>query len=787
MQQQMLKIIAYGRVQGVGFRPNVCRIAKRLGLAGWVRNLGGQVELLVRGQESSCQSFLEQVKALPEPAMVERLELKAITEAEFVELYEQKALKQEDSFFAVASLGKALKPIAPADLALCPKCQKEMLNKTNRRHGYAYISCAQCGPRYTIMERLPYDRQNTSMKAFELCPACAQEYRDMLNRRGHAETISCNHCGPQLQGKCKSDNMTFTSVEALTKAQELLAAGKIILVKAIGGFNLVCRADLEKVVAELRELKQRPTKPFAIMVASVEQAKVYCQVNAKEAEILTSAVRPIVLLSKKQEITALLPNNVAGGCAELGVFLPSMGFYTQLCANNLPLIVTSCNFSGAPIIFKDEDAERFYEEQELVEGLFTYDRDILRPADDSVVRVLHKGKKDTVQVLRRTKGYMPEPITLANTDCLATTEILAVGAQMEPSVALSIGERIYPAQLPGDIEEEKTELQWRATVEDWQQLLQGKPQLIVGDLHPDYASTRLGESLARERKLPFLQVQHHHAHALAVMAEKQLEGPVLAVCFDGTGYGFDGTVWGGEFLLCTEDDFERVDHLEAIPMVGGDGSMQQAWKSALCYVANLEKKTTEAYKNDLARLALQLDERYPLVKAALNNKINTIYNSSMGRLFDAVATILKIADYNSHSGRCAQALEEHATLALTKGIAPLQLGFIKTEEGWSAKAMWPILLKLDKRPELVQAAALGFHYAVIDMVVAVAEEMRKSKGIQQLVLGGGCFANRILLEGCVERLQGLKFEVYFNEKVAPGDGGIALGQAYYGIIVKNKN
>lgn len=779
------RITVYGRVQGVGFRPMVGRLAFKLGLKGKVRNLGGIVEIIAQGEENSLETLVKRLKEVEAPAYVERL------------VQEELPLQRLENFQVLLSAGEAKDPYFPADIAICPSCQQELKDKYNRRYSYPYISCAQCGPRYTIMHKLPYDRLNTTMKAMQLCPECHREYNELEQRRGRAETISCRSCGPQLYGHVKGEKPEelLRQDEALVAAKKLLQQDELIMVKAVGGYNLVCRAGSIKAVDRLRALKHRPTKPLAVLCSTLEQAEQLCYINPKEKEILQSSARPIVLLKPRSGIENLVASNVAANCPSLGVFLPPMGLYSRLSEE--PLIVTSCNSSGQPIIYKDDEAEAYYRECTAIAGLFSYDREILRPADDAVVKVVKIGDGYRTQVLRRTRGYMPEPLYIEAsaeaaarigeqpTDAKAKAappSVLAVGAQLEPGFALTSENKVYPAQVPGELSELRTEQHWQELEEDWERFLKINPQVVVADLHPAYTSTALGEKLARERKIPLLQVQHHQSHALAVMAEHNIKEKCLAVCFDGTGYGNNGSIWGGEFLICQETSFDRVAHLEEVSMLGGDESMKQAWKSALCYGANLAPE-------ERAKLAKR-DNRLNLVKAALDQHINTFNNSSMGRVFDAVAAILGIAEYNYHQGACPQALEYWAQLALEEGIKPLELDFScntgsSGEILVSANRIWQELLKVAINDhKQVAAAALGFHLAVVELVAQLARKICIAQEIAAVVLAGGCFANRILLEKTAEALleQGLK--VYFNEKVPPGDGGIALGQAYYGIMMK---
>ena len=870
MEHQItVEITVYGKVQGVGFRPLVCRLAKDNKLTGFVRNAGTHVEIIATGFPDDIQQLCERLYKAELPVRVEKLLCETVLHQQF------------ENFISVASTESDEVKAVSADIGICENCLRELKEKGNCRQGYSYISCAQCGPRYTIIRKLPYDRANTTMEQFVLCDDCADEYGDMQNRRGHGETISCYHCGPQLQCVVKEEyksfitsgyiegNLSSESFSDSLKRQvqdktviaigsELLKQGKIIMVKAVGGFNLLCRADKAEVVTRLRDLKKRMSKPFAVMVTDLALAEKFCYMSAEEKSLLQSAVRPIVLLQKKKSkndwltekiaedslkvsitkrtdatsssqknveaeetnsVPSFLADNVTDVSDQVGVFLPAMGFYSELEVD-FPFIVTSCNYTGQPIIYKDEEAQRFFDEHKNIAALFTYEREILRPADDSVTRIIN----GRVQVLRRTKGYMPEPITFLNCknhcdtvssdlQCKLTEnykqheratssneklwkdDVLALGAQMEPGFCLTAEGQFFPAEIPGDISLEKTEQFFADSVADWMQLLNIKPQAVVVDLHPGYASTQWGKKFAEQNGLPFYQVQHHHAHALAVMAEHHLKGKVLAVCFDGTGFGTDGTVWGGEFLLCEGSVFTRAGHLKSIPMLGGDVSMQQAWKTALCH---------------LAAAGLQShDSRFAIVKKALQQNMNVIQTSSMGRLFDAASSLLGLADFNSHQGRCAMALESAARVALREKIKPLSLAFAKelarsdedinysndtrfnetiNADGkdnynlekvlYDPAPIWEALLQVKRERKDICAAALGFHYAVVNMVIDMADRM----GVKQVVLAGGCFANRILLETCTKELQERDFQVYYNEAVSCGDGGISLGQAYYGLL-----
>lgn len=777
----------YGRVQGVGFRPSVCRLAQGLQIRGLVRNMGNGVEIIAQGSETKLQTFTKAIQNLERPVFVEKIVVKELTQAEFQTLYD---VNRGQDFYVVESSNAATEnPVVPADIGICPECEKELLTKGNRRYGYPYISCAQCGPRYSTINRLPYDRATTTMAEFQMCGECEAEYQDMADRRGRAETISCWHCGPQLQGFVKGQDAELKGEAVVAQACALLQQDKIIIAKTLGGFNLLCRADKEEVVQKLRDLKQRPSKPLVVVLPSVERVQDFCYVSDKEKEFLQSGVRPIVLLQKRSEHLEGIAENVAGGTAYLGVFLPPLGLYSLLARKvTFPIIATSCNFSGSPIIIDDQEARTFYDKNGAVAGFFTYNRTILRPADDSVIQwtvVSGQWSVAKVQILRRTRGYLPEPILTPRPSILnpessplnPCPSLLATGAQMEPGFCLTMGNCFYPAQVPGEAEEFRTAEMWRNLEKDWEDLLHIQPKAMVADLHPNYDSTRWGKKMAEERNLPFFQVQHHQAHVLSVVAEHGLTGPVLGVAFDGTGYGADGTVWGGEFLLCEGTEMQRLAHLESTILLGGDDSMHQAWKTALAYL----------YAGDC--YPEKMNEKQALIKAALQNKVNIIPNSSMGRVFDAVASILDLGDVNTHQGCCAQRLEQAAVYALANNLSPLELhfGFDEKRGVFSPKTLWRDLLNVNKKDYgQVAKAALGFHYAVAEIVTLGAELVRKLQGVEQVALSGGCFVNRVLCQRVWQELTARKFKVYMNEQVSPGDGGITLGQAYYGSLLAAK-
>ena len=830
-----IRLIAAGRVQGVGFRPFVVRLAKSLSLTGWVKNLGGIVEIRASGEASSFLKMEQALREAPYPIEVEKLEI------------EELPLESFPDFQAIESSGKPRAPLFPADIAICPDCEKELHDEKDRHFHYPFLSCTACGPRYTIIRKLPYDRPLTTMEEFPLCGDCEKEYRDLKNRRCHGETICCENCGPVLKGIIKGEK-TLYKEEAMNKAIEMVRKGAIIMTKSIGGFNLAVRADFPESVRKLRTLKHREGKPFALMVSGLEKAGELAVLSGKEKKLLASPSRPIVLCRPKVQF-----KGVAENVPRLGLFLPPSAFYTLLTENaGAPLIVTSCNTSGSPILYKDQEAEHFFETHDIP-ALFTNNREILRPADDSVLKAVG----NHVDFIRRTRGFLPEPVIRKG----PKGNLLALGADMEPSICLTGGGYVYPGEMPCELTEEGSEEALLDLEKDWEHMLGITPEKILCDLHPGYISAGIAGKIAQKRAIPLTKIQHHHSHALSVMAEHHLKGPALAFIFDGTGYGNDGTIWGGEILLCEGKQMKRMGHLESLPLLSGDNSMKQAWKTALCDLhfagidGPLEKisiaqgppslggwpqsglrgcstgtreneEITPSVSNfEMSDTAENIaivpgppslggccqrrlrgctigtreieeagpsapdpqapipnssltDPRYPLVKAALEAHLNVIEDSAMGRLFDSVSAILGICSENRFKGECAMALEKLATEAREEGCIGTKLYFTKEirngELLWGRKALIHDLLFKDGT---IKEKALGFHEAIARMMVESAKYFK----IKDILLSGGCFHNSLLWTLAEEALEKEGFRVYGNEKVPCGDGGIALGQAFWGL------
>lgn len=812
------KITVSGIVQGVGFRPLTFRIAKKHRICGTVQNVGGRVEIIVQAAPAAIADFLRELSQT-------ELEGGEITDVHVEELEPGEAVKYTDFRIVESREVKSRMPsIIPPDLAVCASCQRELESREDRRYRHPFISCMSCGPRYTIIDRLPYDRDTTVMEDFVMCEACREEYTSPESRRFHAQTISCYDCGPYLmfqecsplkdaeirgrvnnvesaeQGHLQETEERLLqaseeeieerllqvsakeaeklreqgvlsprhSGEGLERAAAIIKSGGILAVKGIGGYHFVCSPFFEESVQNLRSLKGREEKPFAVMFESLEQIKEYCQVSPQEAELLESKERPIVLLYSDN--TKLAPS-VCKQSSYCGAFLPYTPLQILLLQSCGPLIMTSANLSGQPIIHEDDTMLSLQEP--LLNGVLYNKRRILRSVDDSVAKVID-GK---VQIIRRSRGYVPYPVFLP--ESRRDLNILAAGGDLKAAVCLYRQQQAVVSQYFGDLEEQAVFEEYKRSADDLSKLLQITPDLVVCDLHPNYFSSRYAKSLEAGLKKPVLHVQHHHAHIAAVMAEHQLTEPVIGVAFDGTGYGTDGAVWGGEFLICRGAEFERAAQLKYTPLMGGDSSARDAKKTAVCF---LLASGLQSFVNDT---------RSDIIESALNNQINTVLSSSMGRLFDAVSSILEISHENSYEGECAALLEKEALLAEQGGLLATEMSFgILHEDGGIKIDPQPVLQEICSHSissdEQRRKLALGFHYALVDAVLAVCNHLREKSAINEVALSGGVFQNSVLTNRVLRVLREQDFKVYYNQAVPPNDGAISLGQAYIGIMKTNQ-
>ena len=733
-----------GVVQGVGFRPFVARLARKHALTGSVRNAGGAVIVRLGGEAEAISRFLEELMENP-PAgsfirSVEQLECEETLPEGFV-------IEPSEAASGIAMPGP--------DIATCPDCLNELFTPGDPRYQNPFISCTYCGPRFSILKELPYDRNTTSMDAFSMCGLCEGQYHEEEDRRFHAQTVCCNACGPKLSGITRENNQ-HTGDRALKTAIEFLNSGGIVAIKGIGGYHLACSAMDAAAVARLRLLKGRESKPFAVMFGSLSVVAAHCVVSKEEEALLTSPARPIVLLYRNQD--SPIAQGVYGASRYLGAFLPYTPLQHLLFRETGPLVMTSANPSGLPIIYREEDILRFFAAHNELDYVLSHDRGIERILDDSVVAVVG----GNTQFIRRARGYVPLPVAQAEDQ---GHTVLALGPHQKSNICVYNGGQFYPGTELGDLETQEMIRSYEQTAADMQRLLQANVTHAVCDLHPEYASTRYAKSLC----LPLRELQHHFAHIASVMAEHGRIKPVIGVSFDGTGYGTDSTVWGGEFLLASPYGFTRAGHIKPSAYLGGDASIRQGWKSAAClfYGAGLPAQ----------------DARGELVEAALKSGVNAIRSSSMGRVFDAVSAMLGICQDSTYEGQCAIELE---AAAARYGGESLPLAYEVLEEQGKlivdlAPALRELRLEQENRAEVVLLAH-RFHMTTAAIINDICERLRARTGINEVALGGGVFHNRILLEEATQLLTDAGFEVLTNRAVPPGDGGISLGQAYIGAV-----
>ncbi len=750
-----MRITIHGVVQGVGFRPFVYRLAHRLGLDGSVANNGDGVRIHVGGGQEALDRF---VAALHEEAPpVARIVRIAATPAE----------EPEAGFRILTSdrVGRPSTQIAP-DIAICADCLAEIHDPNNRRHRYPFTNCTNCGPRFSIVERVPYDRANTSMRVFPLCPQCDREFHDPLDRRFHAQPNACPVCGPRLSWHDREG--VAIAGDPLTLAAQALADGQVVAIRGLGGFHLAVDAAANEAVARLRERKHRPSKPLAVMVRDLDAATRLCLVSPEEARLLTSPERPIVLLARRDPDG--LAANVAPGLGILGVMLAYAPLHHLLLGEpQAPavLVMTSGNRSDEPICTGNDEA--LHRLGGLADGFLLHDREIVTRVDDSVARVM-AGRP---RLIRRARGYAPLPVLLRQ----PTHDILACGAEMKNSFCLVRGQEAYLSQHIGELTGPAAYDFFRESVAHLQEVLEVEPPQVACDQHPDYLSTRF----ARGRDVPCRAVQHHHAHAGAVMAEHNLAGPVLSLILDGTGHGGDGTVFGGEIYRADRAGFQRLGRLAHLPLPGGDMAAREPWRMALAWLHQ------GGYPDLTGTTGTALDsiasESRRLVGAMMARGFNCPWTSSCGRLFDAVSALLGLCLVSDHEGQAAMLLEHQAGLApavCSERAYPVHLRHEGEVVVIDSVPLGTLLRRDLATGASVPSMARRFHDWIGEAALVVLDDLRRKTGLATVVLGGGCMQNKVLLEILHRRLEENGFAVYAGEQVPMNDGGIALGQAFIG-------
>ncbi len=727
-------------MQGVGFRPFVHNLATGLGLAGLVGNDAGGVFIEVEGDGETVERFLRALNSPPPLAVIERITVRPLP------------VNGGGGFTIVGSdAGGRRRALVSADSATCADCLREMRDPADRRYGYPFVTCTGCGPRFTIVTDVPYDRPNTTMAGFAMCADCAAEYRDPADRRFHAQPVCCPACGPRLVLRDRAGRAL--PGEPIEEARALLRSGAVLAVKGLGGYHLAATAADESAVAALRARKHREDKPFAVMVPDVASARLLAEIEPAEEALLSGPERPIVLLRRRPD--APLATAVAPGNRSIGVMLPYTPLHHLLVSE--PLVLTSGNVSDEPIAHRDDDA--FARLSGIADAFLTHDRPIHVRTDDSVVRIF-RGRELPV---RRSRGYVPRPLPLRS-PLAAGPAVLACGAELKNTFCLAEGGRAFVSHHIGDLENHETLRAFRAGIEHFTRLFGIAPRVVAHDLHPEYLSTKY----AMELDLPPVGVQHHHAHIAACLADNEWTGRVIGVAFDGTGYGLDGTLWGGEFLVADLAGFERAGHLLPVPLPGGAAAIREPWRMAAAYgvPAGLDVARRNA-------------GRWEQVVAMARGGLNAPPTSSMGRLFDAVAAVLGVRDRVTYEGQAAIELEQLADPG-ERSAYPVRL-----DDAGDGGGSFVV-----PGAELVQAAvadllagtpapviAARFHNAVGDLVVAGAARLRAATGLTAVALSGGVFQNVLLLERASAGLEAEGFTVLVHHRVPPNDGGISLGQA----------
>lgn len=765
------RIRVRGLVQGVGFRPTAWRLARDCGLQGEVWNDNEGVEMLVAGSVERIDDFCRRL----------RDEMPPLARIDAIERHASDKLPSGDGFSIRPSReGVARTGVVP-DAAICSACREEIDDRENRRHRYPFTNCTHCGPRLSIVERIPYDRANTSMRHFPMCPDCEAEYADPANRRFHAQPNACPVCGPRVwlvDGE--GGNWPLPpGRDAVAVASDLLLQGRILAIKGIGGFHLACDAGDEAAVSRLRTRKGRYHKPFALMARDINVVRDYCRVSETEAELLSSPAAPIVLLERRQGIP--LAPSVAPSQVSLGFMLPYTPLHHLLLADwERPLVMTSGNRIEEPQCIDNREAAARL--QPLADLFLVHDREIINRVDDSVVRIMDGEPRP----LRRARGYAPAPITLPE-GFEAATPLLALGGELKNTFCLLRQGQAILSQHLGDLENLISYKDYLHNLTLYRELFAHEPQAVVADLHPNYRSTHHARELAGQSRLPLIQVQHHHAHLASVMAENGWPlrgGELLGIVLDGSGYGGDGTVWGGEFLLADYRDCRRLGRLRPTPLPGGTQAILQPWRSAFSHLqSGLGWSRVMADWSGLEVVRWLGEQPLSTLTRMMEAGLNAPMTSSCGRLFDAVAALLGICRESiSYEGQAAIELEAAAIRAGEVEGPGYRLQIHRDEDLWQLDPapIWPAILEAIRADSDREIVARRFHQGLIDSLAELATRLAEETGVKTLALSGGVFQNRTLLEGTLAALRDGGLNVLTHRQVPSNDGGISLGQAVIG-------
>jgi hydrogenase maturation protein HypF len=758
----LMRINVRGVVQGVGFRPFIYQLAASHHLNGWVCNTSGDVSIEVEGASQEINSFLVELREKAPPlARINDISFSQGTPVNYDTFEIRESIAEEGKYQLVSP-----------DIATCPDCLREILDPADRRFRYPFTNCTNCGPRFTIIKDIPYDRPKTTMKVFRMCPECQAEYDNPLDRRFHAQPNACPVCGPQLELVDNHGN-NIACEDIIVEASRLLKNGKIIAVKGLGGFLLACDATSRKAVETLRQRKKRPAKPLAVMVTSLEEAGNHCVISDEEAGLLTAPGSPIVLLQWKPDssITAA----VATGLKYLGAMLPYTPLHHLLLRETgRPLVMTSGNLSEEPIA-KDTD-EALRRLSGIADYFLMHNRDIYARYDDSVTIVENGG----TQFVRRARGYAPYPVHLS----YHVREILGCGAEEKNTFCLTRDNFAFVSQHIGDMENIETLESYTDAISLYRSLFRITPGVIAYDMHPEYLSTKYArEILDKDAGLTGVPVQHHHAHIASCMADNGITEPVIGVSFDGTGYGPDGHIWGGEFLMADYESFDRMAHLEYLPLPGGPLAIKKPYRTAIGYLLSLGIEPD----NRLPLMKYIKEPELEIIRDQLSKNINTPLTSSMGRLFDAVSALIGLRGVIEYEAQAAIDLEMLASKALNE-TAHYPFSIAKQDDTKVIKIhdlLAAIQNDLHNRTPVARIAA-RFHNTIAQIILEICQKISPRTGNKRVTLSGGVFQNRLLLRKALSSLEGSGFEVYTHRQVPCNDGGISLGQVVIANAVMNR-
>jgi hydrogenase maturation protein HypF len=737
-----------GIVQGIGFRPFIYNLAQKHLIRGWVLNNEKGVLIDAESEDGNLDRFIQDIPKLAPPlARIESFDVKYLEPLGYRTFEIRKSEEAQEKFTLISP-----------DVATCDQCLSELFSPQNFRYRYPFINCTLCGPRFTIIQDIPYDRHKTTMAPFKMCPICQKEYEDPSDRRFHAQPNACSACGPSLQLEDREGKKV--SGDLMANTLDLLAKGRIVAIKGLGGFHLACDARNHEAVSSLRSRKFREDKPFAVMCRDIEEVKDHCEVNEEEEKLLLSVERPIVILKRRKDSS--IAHAVAPYQDTLGVMLPYSPLHHLLLKGPLKtLVMTSGNVSDEPISYKNEEALKRL--SNIADHFLFHNREIHMRCDDSVTRIF----EGNPYILRRSRGYVPFPIKLS----FPLEMILACGGELKNTFCLTRGQYAFVSHHIGDLENLETLTSFEKGIEHFKRLFYIEPRAIAYDLHPDYLSTQYALSIS---EIPRIGVQHHHAHIVSAMVENGIEGDVIGVALDGTGFGLDGTIWGGEFINANLRDFNRLARLKKVPMPGSSMAIKEPWRMAMVYLSMAFGEEVGSLRIDLIRRIDFL--KWDILKKAIEKKINTPLTSSMGRLFDAIASLLSIRDEVHYEGQAAIELEmiadhegeEKYPFHIHKNGKPMVIDPTETIRGIVRDL-------IDGTPS--SKISGKFHRTIARLVIETCEAIRINEKLNRVVLSGGVFQNIFLLLLVKEGLRRSGFDVYTHHLVPPNDGGISLGQA----------